>query len=329
MLMSLRNVGQTFEEWKQTNTLQKVDDELNVNSDDGLDCNWKNQIKGDHLDEWESFTVENDNSIPPLKPSASFPISGHVLSDPYFLHRWFEHNAAQKRVEEEREVARRARNERRRAATFRKLEKLQGKQVRRPPQHVSRELRVIHDDSSESSISLGHDEEFDDVAFIHDPNESDDDDSLSELTDGSQSTDDFLGKGKLVLQAHSKHRRKFPPVGYRMTRLISYISPLLLIKCFLLKLRMLLSSSRLVLISNVVLALKLGLSLERLSSTAVMQMKILKEQNLDHLEIVGQEERRLHVVRVGGVTGNGEESGHRVRYGVWTNSLLITQRIKD
>ncbi|KAK2940051.1 hypothetical protein BLNAU_25038 [Blattamonas nauphoetae] len=95
MLMSLRNVGQTFEEWKQTNTLQKVDDELNVNSDDGLDCNWKNQIKGDHLDEWESFTVENDNSIPPLKPSASFPISGHVLSDPYFLHRWFEHNAAQ------------------------------------------------------------------------------------------------------------------------------------------------------------------------------------------------------------------------------------------
>ncbi|KAK2946971.1 hypothetical protein BLNAU_18129 [Blattamonas nauphoetae] len=219
MLMSLRNVGQTFEEWKQTNTLQKkVDDELNVNSDDGLDCNWKNQIKGDHLDEWESFTVENDNSIPPLKPSASFPISGHVLSDPYFLHRWFEHNAAQKRVEEEREVARRARNERRRAATFRKLEKLQGKQ---------------------------------------------------------QSTDDFLGKGKLVLQAHSKHRRKFPPVGYRMTRLISYISLLLLIKCFLLKLRMLLSSSRLVLISNVVLALKLGLSLERLSSTAVMQMKIL------------------------------------------------------
>ncbi|KAK2942405.1 hypothetical protein BLNAU_22672 [Blattamonas nauphoetae] len=199
-------------------------------------------------------------------------LSGHVLSDPYFLHRWFEHNAAQKRVEEEREVARRARNERRRAATFRKLEKLQGKQ---------------------------------------------------------QSTDDFLGKGKLVLQAHSKHRRKFPPVGYRMTRLISYISLLLLIKCFLLKLRMLLSSSRLVLISNVVLALKLGLSLERLSSTAVMQMKILKEQNLDHLEIVGQEERRLHVVRVGGVTGNGEESGHRVRYGVWTNSLLITQRIKD
>ncbi|KAK2947995.1 hypothetical protein BLNAU_17031 [Blattamonas nauphoetae] len=183
MLMSLRNVGQTFEEWKQTNTLQKkVDDELNVNSDDGLDCNWKNQIKGDHLDEWESFTVENDNSIPPLKPSASFPISGHVLSDPYFLHRWFEHNAAQKRVEEEREVARRARNERRRAATFSKLEKLQGKQVRRPPQHVSREFRVIHDDSSESSISLGHDEEFDDVAFIHDPNESDDDDSLNPRT---------------------------------------------------------------------------------------------------------------------------------------------------
>ncbi|KAK2947013.1 hypothetical protein BLNAU_18015 [Blattamonas nauphoetae] len=58
---------------------------------------------------------------------------------------------------------------------------------------------------------------------------------------------------------------------------------------------------------NVVLALKLGLSLERLSSTAVMQMKILKEQNLDHLEIVGREEQRLHVVRVGGVTGNGKK----------------------
>ncbi|KAK2941394.1 hypothetical protein BLNAU_23694 [Blattamonas nauphoetae] len=105
------------------------------------------------------------------------------------------------------------------------------------------------------------------------------------------------GKGKLVLQAHSNTDAS--------------------------------SHHRLVLISNVVLALKLGLSLERLSSTAVMQMKILKEQNLDHLEIVGREERRLHVVRVGGVTGNGEESGHRVRYGVWTNSLLITQRIKD
>ncbi|KAK2939812.1 hypothetical protein BLNAU_25278 [Blattamonas nauphoetae] len=172
------------------------------------------------------------------------------------------------------------------------------------------------------------------------------------------------GKGKLVLQAHSKHRRKFPPVGYRMTvsedhsktlwlmlgddpsgfrqRLISYISPSphQMLPPQTPHVALFFVSSdlngafgrlvmRLVLISNVVLALKLGLSLERLSSTAVMQMKILKEQNLDHLEIVGQEERRLHVVRVGGVTGNGEESGHRVRYGVWTNSLLITQRIKD
>ncbi|KAK2947012.1 hypothetical protein BLNAU_18014 [Blattamonas nauphoetae] len=50
-------------------------------------------------------------------------LSGHVLSDPYFLHRWFEHNAAQNGLKR-REVARRARNERRRAATFRKLEKL-------------------------------------------------------------------------------------------------------------------------------------------------------------------------------------------------------------
>ncbi|KAK2945158.1 hypothetical protein BLNAU_19897 [Blattamonas nauphoetae] len=250
-------------------------------------------------------------------------LSGHVLSDPYFLHRWFEHNAAQNGL------------------------KRRGKSLAAPEMNGGERqrlgsLRSSKENNSESSISLGHDEEFDDVAFIHDPNESDDDDSLSGVNRWEPIHGRLPGKGKLVLQAHSKHRRKFPPVGYRMTRLISYISPSphQMLPPQTPHVALFFVSSdlngafgrlvmRLVLISNVVLALKLGLSLERLSSTAVMQMKILKEQNLDHLEIVGQEERRLHVVRVGGVTGNGEESGHRVRYGVWTNSLLITQRIKD
>ncbi|KAK2942152.1 hypothetical protein BLNAU_22931 [Blattamonas nauphoetae] len=157
MLNSLRNTGQSFEEWKQSRSNHNTDDdEFPDNSDDSPDPNWVNRIKASHLDDWDAFQVEDIDSIKPLKPSASFPISGHVLTDQSFLRCWCDHLAARERLKDEKESARRIRTEKRRAMTFRKLEKLTERRGGQSSVSVTRERKILPDDSSESSDSFSH-----------------------------------------------------------------------------------------------------------------------------------------------------------------------------
>ncbi|KAK2949684.1 hypothetical protein BLNAU_15355 [Blattamonas nauphoetae] len=153
----LRNTGQSFEEWKQSRSNHNTDDdEFPDNSDDSPDPNWVNRIKASHLDDWDAFQVEDIDSIKPLKPSASFPISGHVLADQSFLRCWCDHLAARERLKDEKESARRIRTEKRRAMTFRKLEKLTERRGGQSSVSVTRERKILPDDSSESSDSFSH-----------------------------------------------------------------------------------------------------------------------------------------------------------------------------
>ncbi|KAK2959213.1 hypothetical protein BLNAU_5771 [Blattamonas nauphoetae] len=78
MLKSLREEGLSFDEWKQRNTIHSIGGDDVHDFNDELDVNWTSKIRGCTLQEWESFAVEYDSSIPLLKPSGSFPISGHV-----------------------------------------------------------------------------------------------------------------------------------------------------------------------------------------------------------------------------------------------------------
>ncbi|KAK2963029.1 hypothetical protein BLNAU_2052 [Blattamonas nauphoetae] len=160
----LRNTGQSFEEWKQSRSNHNTDDdEFPDNSDDSPDPNWVNRIKASHLDDWDAFQVEDIDSIKPLKPSASFPISGHVLTDQSFLRCWCDHLAARERLKDEKESARRIRTEKRRAMTFRKLEKLTERRGGQSSVSVTRERKILPDDSSESSDSFSHNHDEDAV----------------------------------------------------------------------------------------------------------------------------------------------------------------------